>query len=1391
MSESPSDNLSKKINKQRYSSLLLQLKQCYLFDRYPIKRQLDKAFSLFRQLAKGSIDSKPVSKNNDCQKHNNKSSIAGKLKQLDAEFLYCEARIKKSLAKVDQRRRNLPKPEFPQLLPVSQKLLEIQLLMRKHQVIVIAGETGSGKTTQLPKIALSIGRGVLGQIAHTQPRRLAARSVASRIAQELDSTLGEAVGFKVRFSDKSREESYVKLMTDGILLAETQTDRFLNRYDTIIIDEAHERSLNIDFLLGYLKKLLPRRPELKVIITSATIDTTRFSEFFEHAPVIEVSGRTYPVELRYHPLQEDRTMVDGILEAVDELSLESAAGQSKGDILVFLSGEREIRETAEALRKHHHSQYGLKANTEILPLYARLSPAEQNRVFAKHNNQRIVLATNVAETSLTVPGIRYVIDTGLARISRYSVKHKIQRLPIEKISQASARQRSGRCGRLSDGIAIRLYAEEDHNQRPGFTEPELLRTNLAQVILQMLSLKLGDIKAFPFLEKPSEKQINDGFLLLEQLQAINSERQLTPMGRSIARLSVDPKIGRIIIAGQDNNVLSEILVIAAALSCQEPRERPADKQQAADEKHAQFASKNSDFITYLNLWFSYEIQRRHLSQNKLRKYCKSHFISFMRMREWRELYQQLLTQTKELGFRFDPLEYRGSEDEEQLDYASIHQSLLTGFLGNIGFKEDKSNYLGARNMHFGIFPGSKLYKRKPKWIMAAEIVETSAVYARTAAGIEPLWLEQNAQHLLKHHYYEPFWEARSGQVSAWSRVSLYGLVINAKKKVNYGPIDAQVAQDVFIRDALVTGEYQDHNRHTPRFIKYNLALIEELEHLEHKSRRKDLLVDDLAIFEFYQQRIGHDLESVKLSKQKEKQEFIYSRAAFEQWRKSVERQNADYLFLQQSDLLKKDIDHVSDKLYPATIISADLQLPLEYHFLPGHALDGVTVAFPLTVINQLDEQVFDWLVPGLIREKITWILRALPKTIRKQFVPVPDTVTAFLEQLEYRDGNLAGRLYEFLKSRLSFTMRNELEHQLSANPDYKEKMPEHLSMNFKLIDNEGHELDSSRNLSVLKKKWAEKALQQLDDTIEESIERQNIESWDFELLPKQIELERHGMTIKLYPALYAAAADNTIAIKLFDQENTAQANHAQGLVQLLKLMLSKELKIVHKQLPDIDKLCLLYTPYGSCSELKADMVDGILINTINQAVEDHNIDQLSDVRHKEIFTGLLHMVKVALEKNKQEAAQTVLNVLQANQVLSKQLKTNIPFNLVNTVADIKMQQSQLIYKGFLAQTPIRWLKRMPRYFKGMSTRLEKARSDYRRDALNQAQVIPLWENFEKKQRQLHKTGKRSGELFFSHPKLLEYRWLLEELRISLFAQELKTSQPVSVKRLEKKWQAQL
>jgi ATP-dependent helicase HrpA len=1340
--------------KQRLDQLYQALKQCYLYDRYPLKKNLHK---LSRKL-----------KHQSTLEQNSFMSL----------LEHCENRISRSIEKVQQRRQRVPKIDFPDTLPVARKLEVIQQAIKAHQVIIVAGETGSGKTTQLPKIALSVGRGVFGQIAHTQPRRLAARSVAERIADELHSQLGEAVGYKVRFNDKSRDETYIKLMTDGILLAETQHDRLLNHYDTIIIDEAHERSLNIDFLLGYIKQLLPKRADLKVIITSATIDTDRFSSFFSNAPVIEVSGRTYPVEVRYRALSDkeqdadtftntigdsiagktresvEKSVVEGVLDAVDELSTEP-----EGDILVFLPGEREIRETAEALRKHHPT------HTEILPLYARLSHAEQSRIFASHPGRRIILATNVAETSLTVPGIRYVIDTGLVRMSRYSIRHKIQRLPIEKVSQASARQRSGRCGRVSKGIAIRLYSEQDHDQRPAFTEPELLRTNLAQVILQMLSLSLGDINAFPFIEPPSSKLINDGFLLLEQLEAINTQRQLTAMGRSLARFSVDPKIARVIIAAEKSNVLSEILVIAAALSCQEPRERPVDKQQAADEKHAQFVSKKSDFITYLNLWFLYEQQRKHLSQSKLRKYCKSNFLSYMRMREWRELYQQLYTQAKESGFSFNVLDYHPPEDEEQLNYMAIHQCLLSGFLANVAYKEDKTAYLGTRGMRLAIFPGSKLYKTRPKWIMAAEIVETSSVFARTVAGIEPLWLEKQAGHLIRSQYFEPFWESKPGQVSAWSKLTLYGLVINPKKKVNYGPIDPDLSREIFIRDALVSGEYKDHHKRIPKFIQHNLDLIHELEHLEHKSRRRDLLVDELTIFEFYAQRID-----VK----------IYSRAAFEKWRKKIESDKPQYLFMQQDDLLKKQADHISDELYPPTIQCGrqghPLSLPLEYHFLPGHALDGVTVVLPLSVINQLDENLFAWLVPGLIREKITLLIRSLPKSIRKQFVPVPDTVTAFLQNVPYRKGDLQQQLLAFLESKNHSIRRlsNEDALNLAGN------IPEHLKMNYKLLDQQGEELVSSRDFTRLRQQWGKQAMQQLEEGMEDSIERDGIIDWDFTHLPEKMEIERHGMSMLMYPAL--VDRQESVSIKLFDRQQAADKQHYQGVFRLLSLRLRGELKRLKKELPRIDKLCLLFSPFGSCHELKDDLINAVVVNCL---------DAHKRINDEFEFSRLEKEVRDKLQDAKDEVCKATLNALLENQKLASKLKGNIPFNLVNCISDIKMQQQNLIYKGFIAHTPLVWLKRLPRYLKAMQIRIDKAQRDYRKDRLNHMQIESLWERYTEIRASVEKNineDSRQSKSYFVDQALLEYRWLIEELRVSLFAQELKTSQPVSVKRLDKKWQ---
>lgn len=1088
--------------------------------------------------------------------------------------------------------------------------------------------------------------------------------------------------------------------------------------------------------------------------------------------MIEVSGRTYPVEVRYRfagaagenqtgdALAEEargsveKTLVESILDAVDELSFEPA-----GDILVFLPGEREIRETSEALRKHH------PAHTEILPLFARLSHAEQQRIFSAHTGRRIILATNVAETSLTVPGIRYVIDSGLVRMSRYSIRHKIQRLPIEKISQASARQRSGRCGRISAGIAIRLYSEQDHEQRPAFTEPELLRTNLAQVILQMLNLNLGDIHAFAFIDKPSAKLINDGFLLLEQLGAIDTQRQVTALGRSLARFSLDPRVARVIIAAQENNVLSEVLIIAAALSCQDPRERPADKQQAADEKHALFASKKSDFISYIKLWFSYQQQRKHLSQNKLRKYCKSQFINYLRMREWRDLYQQLYTQAKESGFRFNLFQYHGPDDEELLNYTAIHQALLSGFLANVAYREEKGSYLGTRGMRLAIFPGSKLYKTRPKWIMAAEIVETSNVYARTVAAIEPVWLENQARHIIRQQYFDPFWESKPGQVSAWSKLTLYGLVINPKKKVNYGPIDPDVSREIFIRDALVSGIYTDHRKQQPEFIKHNFALIHELEHLEHKSRRKDLLVDELAIFEFYAQRV---------------EQKIFSRAAFEKWRKKVETSEPEFLYMQQDDLLKKPADHISDELYPATIQCGrqghPLSLPLEYHFLPGHALDGVTAVLPLSVINQLDEKKFDWLVPGLIREKITLMLRSLPKSIRKQFVPIPDTVTAFLQQVSYREGELLQLLLAFLETKDHSIRRLE-------NGDKKiidKNMPEHLKMNFKLVDQMQQELDSSRDFAGLKQQWGHQALQQLEQEIDDSIERDGITAWENIHLPDKLEIHRHGLSMLMYPAL--TDHQQSVSIKLFDRPQIASKQHWQGVFRLLLMSLQADLQRLKKELPEIDKLCLLFTPYACCNELKDDLLNAVVLNCIDT---DKRIGDEAEFKH------LQAQVKDKLQHEAEEICKAVLNVLVENQQLAKKLKGNIPFNLLNCISDIKMQQQNLIYKGFVTQTSLLWLKRLPRFLKAMQLRIDKAKNDYRKDELNQKQIEPLWNCYAKTKAEIEKNisdDPRQSETYFPDPELQQYRWLIEELRVSLFAQELKTSQPVSVKRLEKKWQ---
>ncbi len=988
-----------------------------------------------------------------------------------------EADIAASVARREQRAAQRPRPCFSADLPVIASRERIAEAIEQHQVVIVCGETGSGKTTQLPQICLELGRGVAGLIGHTQPRRLAARSVAARIAEELNTPLGEAVGYKVRFSDRSGVDGYIKLMTDGILLAETQGDRLLEHYDTLIIDEAHERSLNIDFLLGYLKQLLPRRPDLKLIVTSATIDPERFSRHFGDAPIIEVSGRSYPVEIRYRPLaaesedERDRGELEAIIEAVDEL-----AREGPGDMLVFLAGERQIRETAEALRKHHPPA------TEILPLYARLSAADQARVFRPHRGRRIVLATNVAETSLTVPGIRYVIDPGRARISRYSYRTKVQRLPIEPISQASANQRSGRCGRVSAGICIRLYSEDDYLARPRFTEPEIQRTSLASVILQMEALGLGRIDAFPFIDPPDPRYIRDGYKLLHELGAVDQRQRITPLGRRLARLPIDPRLGRMILAAGEEQCLSEVLVICAALSIQDPRERPFDKQQAADEQHRRFAAEGSDFLAYLRLWEYYRQQERHLSQNKLRKLCQREFLSYVRLREWRDIWSQLKTIAAELGLRANAQPAAGD---------AVHRALLSGLLANVGLKHENREYLGARNSRFHLFPGSSLGKQPPRWLMAAEIVETSKVYARTAARIEPQWIERVGAHLLKRSYHHPHWEKRAGRVLAFERVTLYGLVVVAKRKVDYGPLDPQEARRIFICEALVAGELQTE----AAFFRHNQALLEEIGQLEAKARRQDILVDEAVLEQFFDQRLPADIHSAR---------------QLEAWLKR-DPEHDRRLRLERGELMRHDATAVSGQRFPDQLVVGGVVLPLHYQLDPGREDDGVTATIPLPALAQLRPEPFEWLVPGLLEEKVTWLIKALPKRLRKHCVPAPHYARACIEAMTPGEGGLLASLSRQLR-RIAGVDVSEDDWRL-------ETMPAHLRMNFAVVDDQGRELARGRDLEQLQQRLREQAGQSFASLEHHPLERRGLTRWDFGELPESVTVSSGGLKLVGYPAL--------------------------------------------------------------------------------------------------------------------------------------------------------------------------------------------------------------------------------------------------------------------------------
>jgi ATP-dependent helicase HrpA len=1238
------------------------------------------------------------------------------------------AEIAASKQRRAQRQAALPVPGFPEELPVCARRDELAAAIARNQVVIVCGETGSGKTTQLPKICLSLGRGVAGLIGHTQPRRIAARAVAARIAEELDTPLGHAVGYKIRFGDHVSPDAYIKLMTDGILLAETQGDRRLDAYDTLIIDEAHERSLNIDFLLGYLKRLLPARPDLKLIITSATIDPQRFARHFDDAPVIEVSGRTYPVEIRYRPLQgggeddRDRDLQQAILAAADELGRETP-----GDILVFLSGEREIRDTAEALRKHH------PPHTEILPLYARLSAAEQNRVFQPHAGRRIVLATNVAETSLTVPGIRYVIDAGTARISRYSHRAKVQRLPVEPVSQASAGQRAGRCGRVSAGVCIRLFAEDDYRNRPAFTLPEIQRSNLAAVILQMEVLGLGEVEQFPFIDPPDPRLIKDGYQTLLELGAVDEARRLLPLGRELAGLPVDPRIARMILAARDEHCLAEVLIIASALSVQEPRERPHDAQQAADQRHARFNDPRSDFLAYLKLCEHYHDQARHLSNNKLRAYCRDQFLSYLRLREWHEVHGQLLGQVKEMGMRLN---------QQPADYTAIHRALLAGLLGNVGLKGEDREFLGARGIRFQVFPGSALAKKPPRWLMAAELVETARLYGRTAAGIEPEWVEQIGAHLVKRHYFDPHWEKDHGAVMGYERVTLYGLPIIAKRRIQYGSVDPVLSRALFIRHALVAGDYDSR----APFLVHNRGLIEEVETLENKARRRDILVDEETLYRFYDELLPAEVCDAR---------------GFEHWRRQAERDDPQRLFLTRDYLMRHGAGEVSAEQFPDHLDVAGARLPLSYHFEPGHPLDGVTVTVPLAMLNQLRPAQLEWLVPGLLREKIIALLKSLPKNLRRNFVPAPNFADAFLQAVTRGEGGLLPALAHHLQRMTGVAVTPD-----AWRPD---QLPDHLRMNIKVVGNDGQTVAAGRDLARLQGDQGERAAETFARLPGGGFERERVTAWDFGKLPEQVEFARGDMRLIGYPALVVEGEH--VALRLLEYAAKAEAAMHAGLRRLYALQLRERIKYLERNLPGVQTMCLHFAAVGDCAGLRTDLVNAILERAF---IGERPLPRTAEEFRRNKDLGAAQLQTVA-----NELCGWVGEALTEYHAAARRLKQANRPAWLQSVTDIRDQLAGLIYPGFVLATPYEWLRHLTRYLKAVELRLAKLELQPARDQSLLAQIAPLWQAYRARMKDERDAG----------PAVAEFRWLLEELRVSLFAQELRTAVPVSVKRLEKQWAA--
>lgn len=1274
--------------------------------------------------------------------------------------------------------------EFPESLPVSARRAEIARLIAEHQVVIVCGETGSGKTTQLPKIVLELGRGRINGgklVGHTQPRRIAASSVAKRIAEELKTPLGEVVGYKVRFQDRLQPGASVKLMTDGILLAETQTDPLLRAYDTLIIDEAHERSLNIDFLLGHLRQILPRRPDLKIIVTSATIDAERFANHFASshgpAPVVMVSGRLYPVEQRWRPFEESREygLNDAIVDAVDELW----SGRIGGDILVFLPGEREIREAADHLRKHLAHQPAHR-HADILPLFARLSQQEQDRVFSTGGAPRIVLATNVAETSLTVPGIRFVIDAGLARVKRYSYRNKVEQLQVEPVSQAAANQRAGRCGRVADGVCIRLYDEADFTARPRFTDPEILRSSLAGVILRMKSLKLGDVEDFPFLEAPPRKAIADGYALLGELGAVDDDNALTPIGQELSRLPLDPRVGRMILEARERESLAEVLVIASALSGQDVRDRPLEAAQAADEKHKKFDDEKSEFMGYLKLWKWIEegrgvhghagseapVDTPKLSNRQQEQRLRDSFVSPRRVREWRDIHSQLLTVVREHGWR---------QNTQPATYEQVHMAMLAGLLGNIGLKSEEDDwYLGARGIKFWKHPGAHLSKKPGRWLVAAELVETTRLFGRGLAAIEPPWIERIAGHLLKKQLLEPHWEKKAGEVVAMERATLYGIVVYNNRRVNYASVDPAGAREIFIREGLVQDEWDTR---LP-FLAHNRKLIRQVEELEHKARRQDVLVDDDLIFAFYDQQLPAD---------------VTSGPALERWYRHAAKEQPELLKLTRDELMRHEAAGITTSAFPKVVRLGGVDCAATYLHDPGDAKDGVTVTVPIYALNQVSDERCEWLVPGMLKDKVLALVKSLHQRPRSRLVPLPDYAAEFVATAPFAQGSLMDVLLKAVRDRTQLAVQRN---------DFKlETLPAHLFMNFRVVDEHGRQLGMGRNLASLKAELggqARSAFQALAGlklsgasaaetpsapagkgaqrvpasapdgrpaTPAENKPAAAYTAWTFGELPELMEIRKAGQTLVGFPALIDKRTH--VEIEVFDEPDVAAAKHRAGLRRLVALAIKEPLKYLEKNIPDLRQMAVWFMPLGTQEGLRDQIIDVAL----DRAFLAEPLP--TDAR---AFQARIDEGRARLNLIAQEVARMAGTVLAEHAAALRKVKDSRPPK--DVADDINAQLQRLVGKRFLLDTPWAALAHLPRYLKAVVLRLDKLRADPARDAQRLAELRPLEQRYTRRIAELKGTA---------DARLNEYRWLLEELRVSLFAQELRTPQPVSAKRLDKAW----